>query len=253
MNLLQFRNDIYSQNGEDGIIHEICRRLKISGGWFVEFGAWDGKHLSNTFNLVSSGGWSGVYIEGNPVKFDDLLVTAAAFPGKLHPLCAMVGFEGANSLDNLLAKTPLPQNFDLLSIDIDSYDWQVWRALANYRPKLVIIECNCSIGPDVHSVHQPPEKIGASFRALVELGRQKGYTLICHTGNCFFLLNELVPLLGEDSAAFADPLKFFNWSKHRKERTVDFARKILPDKILHQIFGLLDRRRETAKQSRRPG
>lgn len=48
---LRFKNNIYSQNGEDGIIQYIFDKLNIKNGNFIEFGAWDGKHLSNTYNL----------------------------------------------------------------------------------------------------------------------------------------------------------------------------------------------------------
>ena len=146
-NLLSYRYNRYSQSGEDGIIEELCRRLGITTGWFVEFGAWDGKHLSNTYNLLSHHAWQGVHIEGDPKKYQDLLLTRAAFPERLHTLCAMVGFEGESKLDQLLARTPLPRNFDLLSIDIDSYDWQVWHALTEYRPKIVVIEGNSELPP----------------------------------------------------------------------------------------------------------
>jgi len=251
MNLIEYRDDKYSQNGEDGIIAEIFRRLGIAGGWFVEFGAWDGKHLSNCYNLVAHQGWSGVFIEGSPAKYQDLLKTQAAFPGKLHTLCAMVGFEGEGKLDDLLARTPIPKDFDLLSIDIDSYDWQVWNAVEKYRPKLVIIECNCSIAPDVFSIHNPPASQGASFKALVDLGKRKGYTLICHTGNCFFVVNELVPALKLDPALLATPEKFFDHAKRRKEQLVNFARTVLPKQILFKIFHVLDRRRQAAKSAQR--
>ena len=82
MNLIEYRDNKYSQNGEDGIIGEICRRLGIAAGWFVEFGAWDGKNLSNCYNLVAHHGWSGVFIEGNPQKYEDLLKTQAGLIGK---------------------------------------------------------------------------------------------------------------------------------------------------------------------------
>src|ERR1039458_5825174 len=184
MDLLKYRANTYSQFGEDGIIEELCRRLGIKQGWFVEFGAWDGKNLSNTYNLVAHQGWQGVFIEGDPEKYKDLLRTKEAFPDRLHTLCAMVGFEGDSRLDALLAKTPIPPDFDLLSIDIDSYDWQVWKALEKYRPGIVIIESNCAIPPGVIQIHNPPTSYGASFSALVDLGQTKGYQLVCHTANC---------------------------------------------------------------------
>ena len=70
----RYAKDVHSQNGEDGIVEELLKRLNINSGWVCEFGAWDGIHLSNTFNLVQKG-FNAVFIEGDPVKFKDLLVT----------------------------------------------------------------------------------------------------------------------------------------------------------------------------------
>ena len=52
----KYQSDIYSQNGEDGVIAEILTHLQLwdKDNWCVEFGAWDGKHLSNTFALVQN-------------------------------------------------------------------------------------------------------------------------------------------------------------------------------------------------------
>jgi hypothetical protein len=64
--LNMFSHNIHSQNGEDGIIQELLNRLNLknsSDRYCVEFGAWDGMHLSNTFALVE-GGWKAIYIEG---------------------------------------------------------------------------------------------------------------------------------------------------------------------------------------------
>jgi hypothetical protein len=40
--------------------------------WCCEFGAWDGRKYSNTYQLIANKGWSGVLIEADPVKFEDL-------------------------------------------------------------------------------------------------------------------------------------------------------------------------------------
>jgi len=235
-NLLKYRYNKFSQNGEDGIIEELCRRLDLNTGWFVEFGAWDGKFLSNTFNLLSNHGWNGVYIEGNSERYKDLLLTKAAFPERLHTICAMVEVEGENLLDRLLARAPVPLDFDLLSIDIDSYDWEVWNSLATYKPKIVVIECNSVLPPGVAQLHSPPKHNGASFTSLVELGTRKGYRLVCHTGNCFFVLNELVARLRIAEADLWPPEKLFNYPKHRRERVLATARSILPPKIMNLVY-----------------
>ena len=71
----KFGDNVHSQNGEDGVIKEILKRLglnKSENYWCVEFGAWDGIHLSNTFSLVEKS-WNAVYIEGDKVRYQELL------------------------------------------------------------------------------------------------------------------------------------------------------------------------------------
>lgn len=69
--LNRFGKCVYSQYGEDGIIEEIFRRIGISNGFFVEFGAFDGISLSNTRHLWEKG-WNGVMIEQSPSAFAKL-------------------------------------------------------------------------------------------------------------------------------------------------------------------------------------
>ena len=69
----KFFGNVYSQNGEDGVIEEILNRIGWSdlSLWAAEFGAWDGKYLSNCFNLVRNCGWFGLFIEANDKKFNN--------------------------------------------------------------------------------------------------------------------------------------------------------------------------------------
>ncbi len=57
--LLWFMQNVYSQHGQDGILEEIFNPVEISSGYFVEFGAWDRKYLSNN-RLLYKKEWSGV-------------------------------------------------------------------------------------------------------------------------------------------------------------------------------------------------
>jgi len=52
--LNSFAKNIYSQLGEDGILEIVSPFLnkKIEDVFVIEFGAWDGIHLSNTFKLL---------------------------------------------------------------------------------------------------------------------------------------------------------------------------------------------------------
>ena len=185
----KYRKNIFSQNGEDGVILEILKRLKSNDNlkWCCEFGAWDGKHGSNTFNLVKSHNYHAVYIEGDKKKYKDLILTQ----NKYQNIVAINKYVShkknhINLLDKILKKTKISKNFDILSIDIDSYDLAVWKSLKSYRPKIVIIEINSGIAPGIVQTHSP-YNIGNSFSSTVNFANKINYQLVCHTGNCIFV------------------------------------------------------------------
>ena len=108
--------------------------------------------------------------------------------------------------------TSLTEEPDILSIDIDYNDLHIWRAIENYRPRIVIMEYNAIFPPGV-AWTVPYEAdawwtvgsshFGASLQALEELGREKGYSLVgCSLSgvNSFFVRDDL---LGEN--LFVDP------------------------------------------------
>jgi hypothetical protein len=189
-------SSVHSQYGEDGIIEyaldligEGCDR------WCVEFGAWDGKHLSNTCHLIQSRSYSAVMMECDATKFRDLQATYSA---NMNVFCAnrWVGFDGENALDIILASTPIPKNFDVLSIDIDGNDYHVWEAVTKYQPKLVIIEFNPSIPTAVEFVQARDKSVsqGCSLLSLNKLANRKGYELIAATPvNAIFVDRQYFP------------------------------------------------------------
>ena len=208
----KYAKDIYSQNGEDGIIEELLNRLHITSGWVCEFGAWDGIHLSNTFNLIKNKNFSAVLIEGDSDKFKDLLSTQKMYP-TIIAINKYVDYNitSNDTLDKILQETEIPSDFDILSIDIDSYDYHVWESVKLYNPKIVIIEIESSISPSETShFHNPPLYQGTSFLPTYKLGIEKGYTFVLHTGNMFFVRNDLYNQL---NITYQDPLENFrtNW------------------------------------------
>ncbi len=56
--LLEFKDNNYSQTGEDGVIKKILEILPENDNWCVEFGAWDGIFLSNVKNLIEHASYS---------------------------------------------------------------------------------------------------------------------------------------------------------------------------------------------------
>ena len=200
-NLNVYAKNVYSQNGEDGILKEILLRLgKLhSANTFVEFGAWDGVYLSNTFAALGLSLHSkAIYIEGDTEKFNDLLDTKSRFTN-IIAINKWVDYssDSKNSFDNILSKEDFPIDFDVLSIDIDSYDLEVWDSIKLYKPKIVIIEINSNYPPGVMFTHLDSGH-GCSFTAALELGNSKGYSLICHTGNLIFMRTDFIGQSGFD-------------------------------------------------------
>lgn len=184
----------YSQNGEDRIVGEILLKIpdKNKNNWCVEFGAWDGKYLSNTYNLIENKEYSAILIEGDLKKYEELVKNFES-NSKVHPIHDFVGHTDSDSLDIILAKTSIPKYFDVLSIDIDGNDYHVWSKTKLYVPLLVVIEYNPTIPDEIEFIQKSNSKInqGASITSIVKLGKDKGYELISTTVcNAFFILKE---------------------------------------------------------------
>ena len=195
MRLLDFASDTYSQCGEDGIIAKILGMLPDRNHWCVEFGAWDGQHLSNTCSLIEKERYAAVLIEPDQSRFDRLRDRHGTNE-KVVPINRFVGFSHRDNLDAILADTPIPKDFDFLSIDIDGNDYHVWKAMSAYRPKLVCIEYNPTIPSEVDFVQarDPNASQGSSLLALTRLAREKEYELICATRlNAFYIPASLFP------------------------------------------------------------
>jgi hypothetical protein len=163
----------YSQGGEDGVLLRLFEKIGIRHRYFVEFGAWDGVHLSNTANLRLNHGWSGLLLEGSD-RADGELVKRA----HVH----------AENVEALFRENDVPRDFDLLSIDIDGNDYWVWKAIESFTPRVVIVEYNIffmwqtaktmaydpSYWWDIDNFRKYH---GASLAAFEKLGREKGYVL----------------------------------------------------------------------------
>jgi hypothetical protein len=194
--LLEFASNVYSQTGEDGVLSKILEILPDRDAWCVEFGAWDGRYLSNACNLIENAGYSAVLIEGDKKRCRKL---AKNFRGnrRVFPINDFVGFSEDANLDTILRGTPIPSNFDFLSIDIDGNDYHVWKRVTEYRPKVVCIEFNPSIPTEVDFVQaaDPAVNQGCGLRPLVFLGKEKGYELVSVLPhNAIFVRSEYFPL-----------------------------------------------------------
>ena len=194
-NLTRFEYNVYSQNGEDGVLAEIFRRIGPGGKRFIEIGAepWQ----SNAIALIDLLGWGGAFIEAVPDR-------VAAFRDKYAGFRSVEAIEAMVTPDWVRAFDATgPVDLDLLSIDVDGNDFWIWAAFERMRPKVVLIEYNSHPGPD-RAVVQPESAeyvdwhwdfFGASVSALKTLGSLKGYTLVhteSHGVNAFFVRDDLL-------------------------------------------------------------
>ena len=236
---LKYRKNYYSQFGEDGIIEKIIKDLNLNQKLFIcEFGAWDGKFLSNTFNLVSKKNSIALMIEGDIERYKDLKKTANLYPN-IIPVNKFVTPDGDNTLENILEKNNFPTDFDLLSIDIDSNDLEIWESITKYKPKIVIIEINSGYLTDVRQRHNPKLGLqGNSFQSTLDVAKRKGYTPIVHTGNLILLRDELIDIIAFDNDLLKNPNKLFiyDWvNKNNENNIIKLLKFFIPNFIRKKI------------------
>ena len=211
--LRAFERKLYSQNGEDGIIKELLRRVGVKHRYFVEFGVETGVEC-NCARLAREEAWAGLFLEASPELFPHLQENFRALPA-VH--CQQAAVTSQN-IEDLLAAHQVPVDFDVLSIDIDGNDYWVWKAIQRWQPRLVVIEYNPAYPPPTRWVMQEhfdhrwdqTDYYGASLTSLALLGRHKGYTLVaCDSRgvNAFFLRTELF-----DPDQFVDTAVLYHYS-----------------------------------------
>ena len=203
--LQTFAANVHSQFGEDGIIAEILDRIEAHmplSRRSCEFGAADGVWFSNTCNLIRTRDFRAVMIEADPKQASKLTKN---HPGtEVIKLIRKVGFEGADRLDAILDEHKVPLDLDVLSIDIDDYDYWVLDSLESPQAKIIVIEFNPTM-PNAVEYLQPRNSAaqhGSSARSLAMLAATKGYELAAVTDvNLILLRRDLHDaVLGADVA-----------------------------------------------------
>ena len=195
MNELQkYKRDITSQCGEDGIIEEIFNRLIPKSKVCVEFGAWDGKYLSNTWNLYFNKEWRGILIESDPERSENLRKNCAH--KNVDVINTFVTPQGINSIDSIIDKVGDIKKIDLMSIDIDGNEYQIFENIIKYQPRVLVIGYNSTFPPHIRMVQEIDQYMGSSALSICELAEKKGYALVAITsGNLIFVTSEEFPLL----------------------------------------------------------
>ena len=220
---------IYSQNGEDGILEFIFSKIGITNKFSVEFGVGNGFEC-NTVYLLEKKNWTGLMMDygadqdiqwkgvmkkawsNKNIGFSDNIKKYVRFSKKIikhreRSIHFKLDIKNeritAGNIENLFKKYQVPENFDLLSIDIDYNDYWVWKAICDFHPRVLVIEFNSSIPPneskvvpyDPNAMWDGTNYFGASLLALKNLSLEKNYTLLgCDNNgiNAFFCRSDLV-------------------------------------------------------------
>ena len=199
LRLERFGHKIYSQNDEDGIIAEIFRRIGVTNRVFFEFGVEDG--LESNTHLLLHQGWTGAWAEANEnhtLSIRDNFKVAIA-GGHLRVSETRITRENIN---DLVRGLNLPEEIDLISIDIDSNDYWVFKELSATHPRVAVIEYNAKFLPPMKRVipyqqdrtWNGSDYHGCSLQSLTDLAEARGYSLVaCNiTGvNAFFVRTDL--------------------------------------------------------------
>ncbi len=204
--LRDFEQKKYSQNREDGMIDAVFKQIGTTNRYVVEFGAGNCTECCSR-NLLENG-WHGLRMDRDP-------------QGNWQ---VKTEFITAENILYLFKKYVVPNSFDLLIIDVDGNDYWIWKAIKNYKPRLVVIEYNAHFLPDrAKTIRYDPKfkwvgdtkYYGASLLALTKLAREKGYVLIgvdARRLNAFFVKWDCVPgnfdISNKNYADFFTPSKY---------------------------------------------
>lgn len=192
-----------SQLGQDLIALALTNFKR--GGYFVEFGATDGKTLSNTFILEKNFGWKGILVEPGRVwhpklvqnrncnldfrcvwrsSNDEILFSETA----ISELSTISSFEDCDehatsrshsktyevatiTLQDLLDFHGAPKVIDYLSIDTEGSEYEILRSYSFKNRKINFISCE----------HNHTSQRGKIYNLL----SQKGYKRILHNSSQF--------------------------------------------------------------------
>tara|TARA_R110000824_G_scaffold33410_8_gene106980 strand:+ start:5246 stop:5983 length:738 start_codon:yes stop_codon:yes gene_type:complete len=239
----KFKMNMFSDNGEDGVLLRLMDELgiELSSSWCVDVGAYDGIAYSNVRQFINQGA-NAVMIEpcmvgsglGEP-KFEHLVDLPKQFPNVIVFNYAVIpptytkekkeqtlrGIEEGDAkwgkprkeklegmeLDEILGKTEIPEDYDVLNIDTDVCDHPIWKHHKKYKPKIVVIEINSSIPPD--STERGDGT--SSFSYSIGIANDLGYSAVCHTGNMIYVRDDLVDELSIPKTLI-NSLELFNRS-----------------------------------------
>lgn len=135
----------FSQNGEDGILDVLRKKLTSGNRYFIEIGAADGIENNSGWLLVAEK-FNGLMIEGSEKLVERAKRTVLGFSigAECHNM-----FVTKESVRDIKALA-FHHDPDVFSLDIDGNDYYIAQSILDngFRPKIFVVEYNSVYGPE---------------------------------------------------------------------------------------------------------
>lgn len=239
IDIRDFEFSVYSQNGEDGILDLLIEALELDSihspypRAFVEFGVQDYTE-SNTRYLLKKRNFMGFIMDGSATHIESIKQDGIYWKHDLEAQCAFITKDNINTLIKQWLDSRKLDNIAILSIDIDGVDYFVWEAIECVKPAIVVVEYNAIFGEslcvsvpyradfDRFLAHHSGLYFGASIKALISLGKSKGYIFVGADSsgtNAFFIHQSLESKLPFSTA----PLQEYCSTHHARQSRDTFG------------------------------
>ena len=181
---------IKSQFGEHEVIESLLNEMGDTTKLCCEFGMSGFSH-PNTVQLLQTRGYRGVFFDIRRSTKTNLALEKWGLNGNCEN-CKITP-------ENINEK--VPEDTDVLSIDIDGMEYWVWKAL-KHAPRIVVIEINRRRKEGVSEYEEDYHfsggnrkryskgEVGCSREAMIDLATKKGYRLVNQLGVNLIFVHE---------------------------------------------------------------
>lgn len=174
LNVNLYRHKYTSEGGQDGVLEYIFYNIGTRSNFFVEFG-WNTNMGANSYHLQMFHNFTGLLLDGGTKGMQENHLM------RQH-------FITSTNIVELFRNYSVPIEPDYVSIDIDSADLWVFRAIvtSEFRPRVITVEYNINF--PISSTITCDERcrvpwqgcklFGSSFGALNMVAEEFGYKLV---------------------------------------------------------------------------
>lgn len=235
-----------SHAGEAAHLLDVLQRCGIARGFVVDIAAGDGVTHSCTLPLFRDPAWGGLAVELDPRRATRLEHAYRQFDGVRTARTRVT----PQNIEALLRCYDAPGRFEVLNLDLDSYDlWVMEALLRSFRPAVITMEINEKVPPPVYfAVRWDPAHAwqgdhfyGCSLTAAAALVRPHGYVLeSLQYNNAFFVRDDVagdgVVDVGVEEAYAAgyrdrpDRRELFPWN-----HDVDHLQRLPPAEVVRDL------------------